>query len=178
MVFLTTLADDLVLRILKRAHPHKALVRLSATCKAERARWAALVARWKDMVVFTEQFSDGLHKRIAARVHRKIQLHRVYSDGEYSVQTISNLTKYATVLLFDPHGVLVTLFYRPRSFRINRDDEDDKSLAKRATCEVKYDVQDRTVRVEIGERRIRFQFDTATDAVATLVSVLKANRFW
>jgi len=173
---ITTLADDLVLRILKRAHPHKALVRLSATCKAERARWAAPVARWKDMVVFMEQFSDGLHKRIAARVHRKIQLHRVYSDGEYSVQTISNLTKYATVLLFDPHGVLVTLFYRPRSFRINRDD--DKSLAKRATCEVKYDVQDRTVHVDIGTRRIAFQFDAAADAVATLARVLKANRLY
>ena len=173
MVFLTTLADDLVLRILKRAHPYKALVRLSATCRAERARWAALVARWKDMVVFMELFSDGLHKRIAARV-KTPQVHRAYSDGEYLVQATNN--KYASVLLFDPHGVLVTLFYRPRSFLINRDD--DKSLAKRATCEVRYDVQDRTVRVDIGARRIAFQFDAAADAVATLARVLKANRLY
>jgi hypothetical protein len=179
MIMMTALSDDLVLRILKRAHPYKALVRLSATCRAERARWAALVARWKDMVVFMELFSDGLHKRIAARV-KTPQVHRAYSDGEYLVQAISNPpttnNKYASVLLFDPHGVLATLFYKPRSFLINRDD--DKSLVKRATCEIRYDVQDRTVRVDIGARRITFRFDAAADAVATLARVLKANRFY
>ena len=168
MLILTAFPDDVLAKILHSAHAYKAHVRLSMTCRAGRARFAEFVAQWKNMMVFMEQISARLHKQVAARVHRKVKVHRVYSDGEYSVQTVLNKTNYASVLLFDPHGVLVTLHYEPRTF--------DHGSA--ATCVVKYDVQDRTVRVEIGERLIRFGFDTPADAVATLVCVLRSNQLW
>lgn len=177
MMILTALADDLLLRTLALAHPYKALVRLSMTCGAERARWAALVARWRNTVVFMELLSARMLAQVAARVHRKVRVHRVYADGEYCVQTVSNRTKYASVLLFDPHGVVATLYYKPRTFAINY----DARSALAATCEVRYDVQDRTVRVHVTGRRrpaAFFRFDAAADAVATLAGVLRAHRLF
>ena len=170
------LPDDTMAKILRSVHAYKAHVKLSMTCKAGRARFAVFVTEWKNMIVFMEQVSARLHKQVSARVHKKVKVRRVYNetDSEYSVQTALTKTKYASVLLFDPHGVLVTLYYEPQTFMINRKDR----LSARSTCVVKYDVQDRTVRVEIGHRSINFRFDTATDAVATLACVLRDNRFW
>jgi hypothetical protein len=168
MLILTVFPDDVMAKILRSVHTYKAHARLSMTCRAGRARFAGVVAQWKNAMVFMEQISARLHKQVAARVHKKVKVCRVCSDGEYSVQTALNKTNYASVLLFEPHGVLVTLYYEPRTFR----------HGSAATCVVKYDVQDRTVRVEIGDRLVGFRFDTAADAVATLVCVLRSNQLW